>query len=371
MGHEGESKIVRRLTPVLLAQKFKPTVYSFTENRCGEAAGTDEVRARFSAKVFRRSGGLKGSRPALEHAVVALVEDPSGPLTIQRAVQTSNLEVRVKRFHIGPPVHRYLFTDRHPTVFGKPLGRWTRFAEPVVCFGWRHPMLDTNGKRLADEPVPDDYAALWVDDVAAAKRTARAAFAFLEGLFGSAHLVLVDICFFIDRSGRTVFGEVNPDCLRVRDMGIDPGDATSFDKDVWRKGGSPAELKQRYTDLHDRLFPPVNLKPKKDMKAILTAVRNKRLKMSPGGLITLPVAARKSLGLTPKNAGRISVTVSDGTVLLSSVKPEPGPGLKISPRGNMNLSEPARAVLARGVGRHYWVSLDDTARLVRLHPFES
>ena len=32
-----------------------------------------------------------------------------------------------------------------------------------------------------------------------------------------------------------------------------------------------------------------------------TAVKNRRLKMSPGGIITLPVAARKSLNMTDHN----------------------------------------------------------------------
>jgi phosphoribosylaminoimidazole-succinocarboxamide synthase len=173
-------------------------------------------------------------------------------LLAERRVDPGNLEVRVKRYHIGSPVHRYRFTEKHPTVAGPPLARWTRFTTPVVCFDWRQPLTDAGGVRLADEPLPDDYAAVWIADTTRAKQLARDTFDWLEKLFARSGLQLIDICFFIDRSGTVIFGEISPDCMRVRSSASD--DAEALEKDVWRSGGEPDELLARYRRLHQMVF---------------------------------------------------------------------------------------------------------------------
>jgi phosphoribosylaminoimidazole-succinocarboxamide synthase len=248
---DGDSKEIRLLTPRVTLARLKPTVYSFTYNRYGTVPGTEDVRARFSAAVFRLMADSPGPRH-LSSAFLGLVESDVGPLLAERRVDAGNLEVRVKRYHIGSPLHRYRFTEDHPTVAGPPLTRWTRFATPVVCFDWRHPLTDEHGTRLADEPLPDDYAALWIADAPGAKRLAADTFAWLERLFARSDLQLIDICFFVDRSGTVVFGEISPDCMRVRSTASD--DADALDKDRWRSGGEPAELLARYTLLHDTVF---------------------------------------------------------------------------------------------------------------------
>lgn len=253
---EGESKILRRWTEHLVIEKFKPTVYSFTHNRYGHAEGTEAIRARFSAEVFRRLQQRATEADSPQGAFVALIEDPQhGPLTVQRYVESCNLEIRVKRFHIGSPLHRYRFTENVPTTQScGPLTRWSRFDQPIVCFDWRHPLTDPEGNRLADEPLPDDYAAVWVDNVPHAKHVARQMFTWLEDIFATADLILVDICFFIDRSGRIIFGEISPDCMRVRARSTDLEQAGSFDKDLWRNGLSSSTLKEQYQALYNRLF---------------------------------------------------------------------------------------------------------------------
>jgi phosphoribosylaminoimidazole-succinocarboxamide synthase len=160
----------------------------------------------------------------------------------------------VKRFHVGSPLHRYRFTERYETTQRcGPLRRWSRFDEPVVCFDWRHPLTDEHGTRLADEPISDDYAAVWMDDVPRAKRVARQTFVWLEDLFASVGLVLVDICFLIDRSGGVIHGEISPDCMRVRIGGGDPERAGSLDKDVWRNGSAEDDLRERYEEVLRRI----------------------------------------------------------------------------------------------------------------------
>ena len=247
----GESKEVRLLTPRVTIAKLLPTVYSFTHQRYGEAPGTDAVRARFCAALFREMARAPGAYH-LANAFLGLVESPHGPLLVEHRVMPGNVEVRVKRYHIGSPVHRYRYVSQHPTARGgAPLGRWQRFDTPLVCFDWRHPMTDEDGRALADEPLPDDYAALWIDDIAG-KRLARDTFGWIEQLFARKGLRLIDICFFIDAAGRAIFGEISPDCMRVRSDAADGSDA--LDKDEWRSGGDAATVLRRYRRLATIVF---------------------------------------------------------------------------------------------------------------------
>jgi phosphoribosylaminoimidazole-succinocarboxamide synthase len=251
---EGESKSVRLWTDRVVAIRFKPSLYSFTHNRYGEATGTDAIRLRVAAGLFREMAALStpGSPPRSAH--LALLETADGPLLVQRRVETCNLETRVKRFHIGSPLHRYLYTEQHETTQScGPLTRWSRLDSPVVCFDWRHPLEDDEGRRLADEPISDDYAAVWMENVPHAKALARDTFAWLERRFEEAGLLLVDICFLIDRPGRMTYGEISPDCMRVRFGLGDPSQAQSGDKDVWRAGGSPESVLAAYREIYQRL----------------------------------------------------------------------------------------------------------------------
>ena len=254
---EGESKVVRRHSAGVVAIRLKPTVYSFTNNRYGEVAGTDRVRAFFAAEVFRRmEAAVRDGQLDVETAFLALEHAPQGPLLLQRDVDTCNLEVRVKRYHIGSPLHRYRFTERHAsTLASGPITPWTRYPDPIVCFDWRHPLTDDAGERLADEPISDDYAGLWMVDPVRAKVVARGAFIWLESLFAERDLTLVDICFFIDRSGRLLYGEISPDCMRVRYGRADPEHAQPGDKDAWRRGDRPEAVYARYRALYERVFP--------------------------------------------------------------------------------------------------------------------
>jgi hypothetical protein len=97
-----------------------------------------------------------------------------------------------------------------------------------------------------------------------------------------------------------------------------------------------------------------------------TVVKNRRLKISPGGIITLPVAARKALRMLKGQGARVTVSVSDGVVTLSSG--ETG-GFRVSPGGQLELRSEARSVLDGGLERHYWIELEDARGEVRLRPY--
>jgi phosphoribosylaminoimidazole-succinocarboxamide synthase len=247
---EGESKVLRLWTDRVVVQRFKPTVYSFTINRYGMAEGTDRIRIRFTSELFRRLSQEHWARSAF----LAEVESDGEPFLVQRRIEPCNLEVRVKRYHIGSPVHRYRYTEQHPTAGGAPLLRWTRFEKPIVCFDWRHPLRDDAGNALADEPLSDDYASVWMEDVSSAKSVASSTFVWLESLFREAGVLLVDMCLFIDVTGTTIYGEISPDCMRVR-LGLGPPeDGQPLDKDLWRAGRNASVLRDHYDLLTERIF---------------------------------------------------------------------------------------------------------------------
>jgi len=96
-------------------------------------------------------------------------------------------------------------------------------------------------------------------------------------------------------------------------------------------------------------------------------VKNRRLKMSPGGIVTLPVSARKALQMEKGKGRRVTLAIRDGAVVLAPAARTGG--FRVSPKGQLALQGDARALLAKGDGRHYWVELDDDASTVRLNPF--
>jgi phosphoribosylaminoimidazole-succinocarboxamide synthase len=254
---EGESKIIKYWTSKVVIEKFKPTVYSYTHNRYGLVAGTDAIRIKFTTAIYRKMTVYgKGRAYAPASAFLAEIENEQGLFIVQRLVDTCNVETRIKRYHIGSPVHRYLYTARYPSTRDDeaPITPWTRFDAPVVCFDWRHPLTDENNKRLADEPISDDYAALWIQDLPFAKKMALETFLWLEKMFFQSGITLIDMCIFIDRSGKLIYGEISPDCMRIRWNSLHPDQAESMDKDLWRKGAAPEKLYENYEKAYSSMF---------------------------------------------------------------------------------------------------------------------
>lgn len=98
-------------------------------------------------------------------------------------------------------------------------------------------------------------------------------------------------------------------------------------------------------------------------------VRNRSLKISPGGVVTLPVSARKTLRMEPKRGARVTVALDGGRVLLRATTEKAG--TRISPKGQMEMVGTARELLEQGEKRHYWLELDDAAGEVAMVPFEA
>jgi bifunctional DNA-binding transcriptional regulator/antitoxin component of YhaV-PrlF toxin-antitoxin module len=97
------------------------------------------------------------------------------------------------------------------------------------------------------------------------------------------------------------------------------------------------------------------------------AIKNKRAKISPAGIITLPLPARKVLGMSPNIGSRVSVAVVGKSVELKTVKGEGG--MRVSPKGQMDLQGDARETLQSGTKRHIWIEVSDDPPMVVVHPW--
>jgi bifunctional DNA-binding transcriptional regulator/antitoxin component of YhaV-PrlF toxin-antitoxin module len=96
-------------------------------------------------------------------------------------------------------------------------------------------------------------------------------------------------------------------------------------------------------------------------------IRNTRLKVSPGGVITLPVSARRALGMQPRTGGQVSVTVEQDAVVVAPAGADGG--FRVSPRGQLELRGDALKVLEAGERRHYYFEASDERKSVTLHPW--
>lgn len=85
-------------------------------------------------------------------------------------------------------------------------------------------------------------------DVKEAKKTAIRTFQILSDFLGEKNIVIYDLCLFISEDGKTVFGEISPDCGRYRHY-----DLGSLDKDVWRSGGSSKDVIDKWNLLYEMI----------------------------------------------------------------------------------------------------------------------
>ncbi len=269
---EGESKEVRYAGGGQVVIRFKPTIYSFTANRCGVVPGSDVLRLRASsifAEVMRAAGIDHAYRAINDRWVLAdlvlqpVTERDPSPFRPEdlSAEELSALdvappiEVILKRMHSGTSKHRYFGMAGFPVRGSHPLYGGVSFAaddaypQPIVRFDWRNPLLDDKGKRLADEILPDSVAD-WYIDVDRARQTALQTFEALSEFLADHDVVCYDLCLFVTERGDKVFGEISQDCGRYRHF-----DLGSLDKDVWRAGGSSEQVLAKWQTLLDVVSP--------------------------------------------------------------------------------------------------------------------
>lgn len=297
---EGESKEVRYAGDGLVVIRFKPTIYSFTHNRCAEVPGSEIPRLRASKK-FVEVLATAGIRHAyievtdewvLAHLVMPHQVEfdkygipPFVPLDlteeqIAALPKAPPIEIIAKRYLTGTTSHGLVgirgskVRASHPFYSGVTLEHYGALPEMFIRFDWRNPLtqpgrgtrmadqilsdlateiasasaearllvdmirarISAFGDRVADAVLPLQLADLFID-VEQAKHTAFMTGRVLEDFLATKHVVFYDLCMFIDEAGTMVYGEISPDCGRYRHL-----DHGELDKDVWRSGGSSEDV---------------------------------------------------------------------------------------------------------------------------------
>lgn len=269
---EGESKIVRTYNDRFDIIEYKPSVYSHKRQRGGTVDGTNLERQRTTRNLmYLMAKGLVPHTYWYVYGGYILAEKIRDVDGVQNP---PNVEVCVKRYHVGTHKHIYhnmanMKTRQGPNLIDKD----GQYAVPIVRFDWRNPnhLLPTGAKaRLLDMPhaqifvnplrdaqiseeeiertlqlmfphgIPlgdyalcEDLADKFINTVAA-KATVLRAFETLESHFANMGIRFKDVCFMVTLEGTKIFGEVSQDCGRYELIDMD----ASLDKDVWRAGGS-------------------------------------------------------------------------------------------------------------------------------------
>lgn len=249
---EGHSKKIHYLGRGIVQIELKPSVYSYTYNRCGLVEGSDILRYE-SCKILckeLKKNSIDHSYLIYEDGLILsklVLEDGFEPNDISAKEKMdlpkfAPIEVVVKTEHVGTPDHRYYEIGKYPTRFGYKIESKSKYPKPFVRFDWRNPNEDHEGKRLCDEVMSESFADYYIN-VENAKNTALKAFDVLSKFLESKKIQLIDICFFIDQNGTCIFSEISPDCMRVKSL----ENKESLDKDIWRAGGSSPLLIQKWT----------------------------------------------------------------------------------------------------------------------------
>lgn len=240
---EGESKEIRALDDEYCIIYFKPTIYSFTYNRTGIVEGSNIPRVHVSKVLCEL---LK------EHGIKHAYLDYGDEFVLARIIKDApNIEVVVKANHTGTSKHRYFGMGKshvrktHPYYAGMEIKDMEPYPEPIVRFDWRNPFWEPDThKMLADEVMCDAQADYYID-VKEARKTAAITFSVLSDFLAEKDIVIYDLCLFISEDGKTVYGEISPDCGRYRHY-----DLGSLDKDVWRAGGSSEQVLEKWNLLY-------------------------------------------------------------------------------------------------------------------------
>lgn len=264
---EGESKEIRYLGDGKVAIRLKPTIYSYTHNRCSTIPGTEVLRlntTKVIVQALQKSGVKHAYTDFTDSYIVAdlllssteskFIPSDLSAKQIKKLQVAPPIEVVVKSRHVGTPKHRYYQFENyplrsdHPAFDGLVIKPDDTYPETIVRFDWRNPMHSKDGQRLADETLSEQMAD-WFIDVEKAKDTALRAYEAMRSLLANKGIDLWDVCFFISQDGSTVFSEISQDCGRYRLFQTD----NALDKDIWRSGGSSNQVLKKWQQFYYKI----------------------------------------------------------------------------------------------------------------------
>lgn len=195
--HDGNSREIRDIPGQhsLLISKLKPFVHSHLAKGPVEIEPKSAVlRAQISGHLCKilEDLGVKTTTLKVKNEFVLMKREDVAPI-----------EVVVKHSLIGSPKHLYKGLADVPTLDGNVIKPGDKHR-PYVRFDWRVP---TPGE---DATMPDALARKYID-TERAQKTALEAFEVLQGVFISHEMEILDCCFFMNKAGNVICGEVSPD----------------------------------------------------------------------------------------------------------------------------------------------------------------
>lgn len=269
---EGESKRVYRIVghldgfESLCFIKLKSTIYSHKSQATGEIARLANVRAKGSQILLEMM-----ARNGLAHAYRCVTH--SGIALARFVTDIPPTEIVVKRYFVGTDKHLLHGAATQPNIVIPQTGEYV--SGPYVRFDWRNPNhvhretlenpLDSPYYYVVEEaygkeeffkrflqhdssifkPVGDtqvtDAVVCNVLECDRARETVLKMFFTTQYYldFCDPPLVMQDVCYMTDSSGNEIWSEINQDCGRLKTKQSQGSD--SFDKDIWRVGGSASK----------------------------------------------------------------------------------------------------------------------------------
>ncbi|KAL3417352.1 hypothetical protein PVAG01_11352 [Phlyctema vagabunda] len=317
---EGESKQIYKVeTP--LTRDFdnrvlvflKPTIYSHSKQATAEIAGLSAIRAagsRLFLEMLHRAG--------ISHTYQGL---NGRGLIWAHGTEITQIETVYKELCAGTDKHSFygMATDPNITL---PTGQYKR--GPYVRFDWRNPnhvykganpathpfyylmeasvgkdvfydnYLTARAKPFGDKCVPEELVHGLQAVEPSVDWTTRIFFT-IQHYLHQIGLEVQDGCIMLDPTGRTMWSEINQDCMRLKRREVTTANGRdAFDKDVWRAGGSAVKesILDKWNQLNNLLRAHLASRPFHEHEMVAP--------YETYGLHAREVLADESLSLTPR-----------------------------------------------------------------------
>ncbi|KAJ7751978.1 hypothetical protein B0H16DRAFT_1546970 [Mycena metata] len=316
---EGESKQIYKVETALTRHFddhvlvfLKPTIYSHSMQATAEIVGLSTIRAtgsRLFLEMLHRAG--------ISHTYEGV--NKYG-LIWARATEITPIETVYKELCAGTDKHSFfgMVTDPKVTL---PTGQYRR--GPYVRLDWRNPNHTYNGvnpathpfyhlmeasvgkapfyadfltaraKPFGDKCVPEELVH-GVQAVEPSIDWTTRIFFTIQHFLHQLGLEVQDGCVMFDPTGRTMWSEINQDCMRIKRREVQAGGKETFDKDIWRAGGSAAQasIVDKWTQLNALLTEHLAGRPFHEHEMVTPH--------EPYGLHARSVLEDETLTLTPR-----------------------------------------------------------------------
>ncbi|KAH6639097.1 hypothetical protein C7974DRAFT_330124 [Boeremia exigua] len=292
---------------------LKPTIYSHSKQATAEITGLSAIRAagsRLFLEMLHRAG--------LSHTYKGL---NAHGLIWAHSTEITQIETVYKERCLGTDKHSFFDIVNHPGVT-LPTGQYRR--GPYVRFDWRNPNHTYKGVNPATHPfyhlmeasvgkdvfyndyltaratpfgdkcVPEELVH-GVQDVEATVDSTLRIFFTMQYYLHQIGLEVQDGCIMLDPKGRTMWSEINQDCMRIKQREtVNTNGQAVYDKDIWRAGGSSVKgsILEKWTQLNSLLRQHLVGRPFHEHEMIAPN--------EPYGLHAQQVLADNTLTLTPR-----------------------------------------------------------------------